>query len=263
MRDEYVGDIGDFGKYGLLRWLCCPHGQGDNAISLGINWYYTSHGVKSASSQRMFVYLRSPFYEDYDAQLYDLLNGLRFKNNTFTSMVALSAIEGSEALPSTTLYYATPVPRFGGDRQQTSDRNKYDISRTTWHQDALAKLSKASMVFLDPDDGIPKDSPYAGRHLKVLREELRDYIDNFDTVISYQHFNHLNRVARVKLMFDSMNAAYDDVAGLHLAGVSFKNDTGSAKPTRLYYVFYKDHNIEQRIRAMNASKWGELFSMIE
>ena len=35
MKNQYVGDIGDYGKYGLLRFLA-GHG-----IKIGINWYLT------------------------------------------------------------------------------------------------------------------------------------------------------------------------------------------------------------------------------
>ncbi len=34
MQDHYVGDIRDFAKYGLLRWLCRPEGA-----RLGVVWY--------------------------------------------------------------------------------------------------------------------------------------------------------------------------------------------------------------------------------
>ena len=33
MKNQYFGDIGDYGKYGLLRWLA---GQG---LSIAVNWY--------------------------------------------------------------------------------------------------------------------------------------------------------------------------------------------------------------------------------
>lgn len=37
MQDKYTGDVGDFGKFGLLRVLC---GQNDaSTLSLGVVWY--------------------------------------------------------------------------------------------------------------------------------------------------------------------------------------------------------------------------------
>ena len=38
MQDRYAGDIGDFGKYGLLRALCGADEHGP-ALELGVLWY--------------------------------------------------------------------------------------------------------------------------------------------------------------------------------------------------------------------------------
>ncbi len=38
MQDRYVGDVGDFGKYGLLRSLCRGDEHGA-ALRLGVLWY--------------------------------------------------------------------------------------------------------------------------------------------------------------------------------------------------------------------------------
>ena len=46
MQDQYVGDIGDFGKYGLLRHLTGMRdddASGD-ALSLGVIWYLFPNG---------------------------------------------------------------------------------------------------------------------------------------------------------------------------------------------------------------------------
>ena len=44
MKNQYVGDIGDFGKYSMLRAFI------DAGIKVGVNWYLTeddgSNGVK-------------------------------------------------------------------------------------------------------------------------------------------------------------------------------------------------------------------------
>ena len=38
MQNRYTGDIGDFGKYGLLRALCSPVGE-IQRLQLGVVWY--------------------------------------------------------------------------------------------------------------------------------------------------------------------------------------------------------------------------------
>lgn len=37
MKDQYVGDIGDFGKYSLLRAFT------DAGVKVGVNWYLTEN----------------------------------------------------------------------------------------------------------------------------------------------------------------------------------------------------------------------------
>lgn len=44
MQNRFIGDIGDFGKYGLLRCIS------KNDLRLGINWYLTDDGVDSAGN---------------------------------------------------------------------------------------------------------------------------------------------------------------------------------------------------------------------
>lgn len=40
MKNQYFGDVGDFGKYGLLTALA------SNEIKLGVNWYLTQDDEK-------------------------------------------------------------------------------------------------------------------------------------------------------------------------------------------------------------------------
>ena len=42
MQDRFVGDIGDFGKYGLLRALMGIQPGADPQLSLGVVWYLNS-----------------------------------------------------------------------------------------------------------------------------------------------------------------------------------------------------------------------------
>lgn len=37
MQNKYVGDIGDFGKYGLLSYICNPSNSCSKKLSLGLN----------------------------------------------------------------------------------------------------------------------------------------------------------------------------------------------------------------------------------
>ena len=57
MKNQYVGDIGDYGKYGLLRFLA---GRG---IKIGVNWYLTKDD--ESSDGKFTDYLKRPENTDY------------------------------------------------------------------------------------------------------------------------------------------------------------------------------------------------------
>jgi hypothetical protein len=67
MRDQYTGDLGDFGKYGLLNWICK-----DSNLELGINWYLTDDD--NTSHGEYIEYLcEHKNYKNCDAELYEKL----------------------------------------------------------------------------------------------------------------------------------------------------------------------------------------------
>lgn len=49
MKNQYFGDIGDYGKYGLLRHLA---GQG---LSISVNWYLTPKDTTNDGSIRGYL----------------------------------------------------------------------------------------------------------------------------------------------------------------------------------------------------------------
>ena len=46
MKNQYFGDIGDYGKYGLLRFL------GERGLSIAVNWYLTPDDVSNDGNIR-------------------------------------------------------------------------------------------------------------------------------------------------------------------------------------------------------------------
>src|SRR5947207_1311979 len=73
MKNQYVGDVRDFGKYGLLRNLA---GMGtDDPWCLGVNWYLTPDDASRDGVHTS--YLDIPIPNQYRAADQDLLHGLR------------------------------------------------------------------------------------------------------------------------------------------------------------------------------------------
>ena len=79
MKNQYVGDIGDYGKYGLLRFLA------KNGIKIGVNWYVTENDGSSdgkfieylnhfedriANVKHFFTLLGNEFFTSYGKQFF-------------------------------------------------------------------------------------------------------------------------------------------------------------------------------------------------
>jgi len=79
MQNRYVGDVGDFGKYGLLRGIF----QKPPEYKLGIVWYLVPDGYgdsKSATNDgKHIAYLEDcnkPRFRGCDEDLYDYLKSI-------------------------------------------------------------------------------------------------------------------------------------------------------------------------------------------
>lgn len=101
MQNRYVGDIGDFGKYGLLKALA-----GDD-LTLGIIWYLNAHEEQNADGN-FTRYLCNPAASRLrvcDAYLFDALAGV-VRDNLRT----VSVVRERGLLPRATLFHEVPLP---------------------------------------------------------------------------------------------------------------------------------------------------------
>ena len=66
MQNRYTGDIGDFGKLGLLRQLS------RTGLSLGVNWYLTRDETRNGDG-RYIGFLKNDAFRTCDEQLWSVL----------------------------------------------------------------------------------------------------------------------------------------------------------------------------------------------
>jgi hypothetical protein len=95
MRDSYVADVGDFGKYALLNALA------GNDLRLGVLWCRNSE--PDATQDGRFI--EYPELRQCDPNLYDRLAQI-LKNK----QRRLSQVEVNDILPRNALFYGTWVP---------------------------------------------------------------------------------------------------------------------------------------------------------
>ena len=173
MQNKYVGDIGDFGKYALLRSLA------QTGLPLGVNWYLTPD-ESYCKDGRYTAYLLNDRMSGYDDKVFILLR--RLVNEQRRN---IEEIESSCILPISTVYYSRLL-----DFTNVSCGDSRTSFRADWHNQALAAMKNCGLVFLDPDNGLQvksvsltgrKGSKYIGLH------ELQDYIQLGKSVVFYNH----------------------------------------------------------------------------
>ena len=173
MKNQYFGDVGDYGKYGLLRFLA-KHG-----ISLAINWYLTPDDVSNDGNIR--GYLEDAKNRIYDPELYDTLREMRVRHEKDVQSFARR-----EMIPGA-IYYGEIVGPIPDDRIHSVIEKK--MARNSWHQAALGACTGPELVFMDPDNGLRPGSPSAQKHAAkyVYANEVCDYYDRGQNIVYYCH----------------------------------------------------------------------------
>ena len=175
MQNRYVGDIGDFGKYGLLRALY--HGR-----QLGVAWYLCPDETHNEDGGSVDYLCKPDEWRSVDPELFDGM-----KEIVDSGHRRVGSVEESGLLPSTTIF-AGEMLRFC-----TRSNPEWEKWRREWFERVECRLSTCDVVFADPDNGLYPDDKfrYARReHWKRLPlcEALR-LCDGGRPAVFYHHNN--------------------------------------------------------------------------
>jgi hypothetical protein len=198
VQDKYVGDIGDYGKFGLLRFLskACPE------ISIGINWYYVgSETDKGENSDGRFIEYLDEKPEESDLQkcdpgLIEILREIVLKNRR-----KVSELMKENIVPGAT-YYAEPL-----EYSSPSDSGKNKSIREEWFDKSAKTLEKSDIIFTDEDNGVQVSSvsPYSRKGKKYISyDEIEQYYKIGKSIIIYNHHSmeksekYLGRFVQIK-----------------------------------------------------------------
>lgn len=239
MRDSYVADVGDFGKYALLNALA------GSDLRLGVLWCRNSE--PDATQDGHFT--AYPELKPCDPNLYDRLAQI-LKNKQRT----LSQVEVNNILPPNTLFYGTAIPAPKVSCFSAAAREAQTRLRAAWFEEGFEKLSEAKLVFLDPDNGIaPKRVKKHWRSsVKYIFEvEVAAWLKRGQSVVLYQHQQRRSLSEQVSEQQKILGG------GRACNAVSFHR-----RAVRIYYIFPVENHkarISERLTCFLAGEWGKHF----
>lgn len=176
MKNQYFGDVGDFGKYGLLSAIC------ESKLRLGINWYLTNNDEKTDGKH--IDYLRKKEFQKCDYELHSFLESSIQENRR-----NVSEIYQFEKFKSC-LFYDEILELEHINALSEKGRIERRQTRTKWFLKGLEKLDGSEIIFCDPDNGIEtkSQSKYGKGSVKyTLIEEIQIMISLGKSLIVYNH----------------------------------------------------------------------------
>ena len=142
MQNRYVGDIGDYVKYALLREIT-------GRKCLGVAWYLHPDGGP-AGDGRYTTYLdRSDDWRHLDDQLFTKLKELVNDRSRTVQAVQESKLLGANTIFSDQCLDVADIP----SKERSSWRSK-------WFECVQAELRDCDLVFADPDNGLYPDKSF-------------------------------------------------------------------------------------------------------
>ena len=169
MKNQYTGDVGDYGKYGLLRFLK------DSGIEIGVNWYLTPDD--GTTDGKFLEYLRDDRMRIYDPEVFDAMKRIAFQKGKSIALVE------QEGFLEGVCFYNQIMDLTGLQWRERAN------ARQAWHEGAMQALQNVSLVFADPDNGLSvRQKPtmkYAQKF--ILPSEIVDYYTRGQQVMYYHH----------------------------------------------------------------------------
>jgi hypothetical protein len=185
MQDGYTGDIGDFGKYSLLRNLT------RDDLRLGVIWYLNGKQEKNADGRfvQYLCPLKTNSIRPADPLVYDALQDIVKRKNRRVSAIRESAMFRKDAVFCEEKLDSVLSPERSPDIRRSG--------RESWFENAVTKTTDSDVVFLDPDNGLEVQSskPSSTKVAKyVATKEIQKLADRHASIVLYQHVTRVGNV---------------------------------------------------------------------
>ena len=220
MQDRYAGDVGDFGKFAVLRALA-----GDR--TLGVCWYRCSGAGESNNDGRHVAYLDQPEkFRHLDEHAFDAMRAV------VRSERSLRALERCNLLPGAT-YHGDEVPRGR-------------TARASWFAKLAKTVDDCDLVFTDADNGFEWStlSPKC-----VARAEARALRRRGRALLLYHH--QTRRAGGASSDFGHFARWLFETGARSVEGVRLRPYS-----SRFYLLVDGDAKLSRSLRSF-AHRWGD------
>ncbi len=177
MKNQYVGDINDYRKYGLIRTL-----TGEGELTCGVCWMLTPDDGRTDG--RFLSYLDKPeTWRNFDPKTFDAMREIVHDHRRRD----VSLVEDSGILPGAAFF----APVLDEDRKK----------RVKYFAEANTALRDAQLLFFDPDNGLEVPSVPVGRKRSqkyLYWADLRTFLSDNCSLLIYQHFPREERHAYIR-----------------------------------------------------------------
>lgn len=143
MNDQYVGDVGDFTKFALLRALSGAALEEGMEGRWAVLWWATRHAGGAHGDGRHLEYLNHADFVAADPEVVFTMRRLLNRGR------ALRLLEECGLLPAGTVFHRTAI-----DPPEPLAPRRRGEWRQQWLAEALATAAGAPLVFADPDNGL-------------------------------------------------------------------------------------------------------------
>ena len=199
MKDQYVGDIGDYGKYALVQAFAKA------GVRVGVNWYLTDN---DGSNDGKFIdYLDEDRMRRYNPEVFDALKKIANKEKKSVKDIQKSGII------TDAIFYDKKIDASGSPKERDDFRKK-------WFIESESALADADLIFMDPDNGLLENGNVSkpGVEKFILPEEVEKYFSAGHDVVYYCHKGRRSYAAwdaYISLMFDRIPEAKPAVLTYH------------------------------------------------
>ena len=183
MQNRYAGDVGDFGKFGLLNKLFA-----DTKWKVGVIWYLYPDENHNDDGRHIEYLARDEFIA-CDHKLSKKLSYIVQSGDR-----SVNALEKIGVLKSGSVYFDECLDfyyRFPG--QTKTNKKIRSVLRQKWLSKAIEKTKNCNALFVDPDNGLevascPKiNQAKSGKY--IYYSEVKSLFEGKDVLVIYHHLN--------------------------------------------------------------------------